>query len=296
MQRIWPCRGAAKILPAISPLRRQALLAQTLLQTGYSASAIEAAAMAKALASFLDQMQDEELAFTALDGLVPEIYAAHWQQTLKLLHIVRDIWPQLLAIEGALDPAVRRDRLFTAQIAAWQADPPPSRVIVAGSTGSLKGVRRLMRAVLALPQGEVVLPALDRDLDEESWQALDTSHPQYYLRQLLADLQAERQGVPDWAGLDPCQTAARQYLITELFRPAATTEQWQKLQPVQVTAGCEGHYQAGLRHRARGGGGDCLPAAGNTGDPWPPRGARYPGSDPGPAGARGAGAVGDRDR
>ncbi len=233
-------QGGMDIPPAISPLRRQALLARTLLQSGYSSNVLEAVAMAKVLAGFLDQMQDEELDFAALDELVPDIYAAHWQQTLTLLHIVREVWPQLLAIEGALDPAVRRDRLFTAQIEAWQTNPPENRVIIAGSTGSLRGVRRLMQAVLALPQGEVILPALDRDLDDASWEALDTAHPQYYLRQVLATLGIERESVSDWAGLGEYQTTARQYLITELFRPAATTEQWQYLQPAQIANGLDG--------------------------------------------------------
>jgi ATP-dependent helicase/nuclease subunit B len=232
--------GAAEIAPTISPLRRQALLAQALLQSGFSPTAVEAAAMAKALAGFLDEMQDEGLDFTALDELVPDLYAAHWQQTLKLLHIVREIWPQLLAIEQAIDPAQRREQLFAAQIRQWQETPPAERVIVAGSTGSLRGVRGLMQAVLALPQGEVILPALDRDLDEESWAVLDSSHPQYYLRQVLAALDIPREAVPDWAGLGDCQPPVRQYLITEIFRPAATTEQWQSLDTARIAAGTEG--------------------------------------------------------
>ena len=46
----------------------------------------------------------------------------------------------------------------------------------------------------------IVLPGLDRDIDDESWQALDPSHPQFGLRQLLEALGCPRHEVKDWPG------------------------------------------------------------------------------------------------
>ena len=70
-----------------------------------------------------------------------------------------------------------------------------------------------------------MLPGLDRDMDEASWKQLDQSHPQFGLRELLAALGCERNEVADWPGdSDP----ARHLLITELMRPAETTEAWSR--------------------------------------------------------------------
>ena len=40
--------------------------------------------------------------------LVPADYAAHWQETLEFLKILGEVWPQIRAVEGGIDPAERR--------------------------------------------------------------------------------------------------------------------------------------------------------------------------------------------
>ena len=46
-------------------------------------------------------------------------------------------------------------------------------MIAAGSTGSQPATRELLAVIAGLPQGAVVLPGLDREMDEESWSKLD---------------------------------------------------------------------------------------------------------------------------
>ena len=42
-------------------------------------------------------------------------------------------------------------------------------MIAAGSTGSMPSTAKFLHAVAALPQGAVVLPGLDTDLDDDAW-------------------------------------------------------------------------------------------------------------------------------
>ncbi len=70
-----------------------------------------------------------------------------------------------------------------------------------------------------------MLPGLDRDMDERSWAELDETHPQFGLRELQKALGCERRDVVEWP--DGAGTSsARHLLITELMRPAETTEEW----------------------------------------------------------------------
>ena len=70
-----------------------------------------------------------------------------------------------------IEPAARRDLLIEAEAARLTAhhDGP---VIAAGSTGSMPATAKFLHAVAALPQGAVVLPGLDTDLDDEAWQLI----------------------------------------------------------------------------------------------------------------------------
>ena len=73
--------------------------------------------------------------------------------------------------------------------------------------------------IARLPQGAVVLPGLDRDLDEESWGELDPGHPQFGLKQLLDTIGAARDDVEDWHGAAP--NPARETLLRETLAPRA---------------------------------------------------------------------------
>ncbi len=227
---------ATELAPAIEDLRRRLILARTILQLGAARgpearerSAVQAAALAGELARLIDQVETERLSFDRLAELVPNEYAAHWQETLRFLAIVTEHWPAVLAAEGAVDPSRRRNLALAALLSHWQARPPPGPVYAAGSTGTVPATADLLAAIAVLPQGRVVLPGLDRDLDEPSWAALDASHPQYSLKRLLTRLGLHRHEVPDWptAEVSP-RAAARARLAGLALLPATTSGQWRE--------------------------------------------------------------------
>ena len=221
--------GALDIPPAIPELRRRLLLAELILKLG-GRTAEQAVGLAAELARLIDQVETERLDFDHLAALVPERYARHWQITLEFLRIVTEHWPKVLAAEGAIGPAARRNRLLEAQTALWRERPPRDPVIAAGSTGSIPATADLLALVATLPAGQVVLPGLDRHTDAAGWDQLEPSHPQYGLKRLLERIGVERREVADW----PCEgiaatTPARATLIAEALRPAGSTDVWRGL-------------------------------------------------------------------
>jgi len=218
--------AAASVPPAIAPLRRQLLLARLL--TTAKADAIapdQALRLAAELARLLDQVHTEGLDFSALADLVPGEFARHWQITLTFLAIVTEHWPRMLAEEGAIDPADRRNRLLTAQATAWRERPPETPVIAAGSTGSIPATAELLAVVARLPRGAVVLPGLDLAASDETWEALEASHPQFAMARLLDRMGSDRAAVRPWPALGrtsgPSRTP-RVRLVNLALRPAAT--------------------------------------------------------------------------
>src|SRR5918996_4904245 len=216
--------------PVIGSLRRQWLLARLFERSHWQAT--HALHLATELAGLLDELQTERVPVDALARLVPAPLAEHWQKNQQVLAVIAEVWPEVLAAEGALDPAERRHRLLSELAARWRAAPPQGRVVAAGSTGSIPATRTLLGAIAALPGGTVVLPGLDQAMDEASWLRLDPGHPQHGLKQLLEALNVERTAVGSWpapgvVGTDP----ARARLLGEVMRPAATIAAWQHLPP-----------------------------------------------------------------
>jgi ATP-dependent helicase/nuclease subunit B len=221
--------------PAISPLRRQVLLAQAILRAGHNfgerpPSIDQATRLAGELAQLLDQMATEGVGFDGLAELALD-HAEHWQRTIKFLEILSKVWPGMLAAEGALDPAERRNRLLASETARLKRQPPADPIIAAGSTGSIPATAELLAAIAASPKGRVILPGLERDADAETWAAIeeDALHPQHGMALLLKRFGVAPAEVALWPVSDRRSLpASRARLINEALRPAETTGRWRE--------------------------------------------------------------------
>ena len=191
-----------EIPPAISGLRRQLLLSRLILPFRQGRmTPDQAARLAAELAGLLDQVQLERLDFHGLKDLVPDTpkdLAEHWQKTLGFLEILTRSWPAILAEEGCIDPAQRRNLLLQARARQWAENPPAGPVIAAGSTGSIPATADLLKVVANLPRGAVVLPGFDAAMDPETIEVLPPSHPQFGMAQLVAHLEIEPAKVRPW--------------------------------------------------------------------------------------------------
>ncbi len=245
--------GETDLPQALPALTRQLLLTRTILAWHQQRTPKEvppvdqAARLAQELGRLLDQVETEGLSFDRLADLVPEDYADHWQETLEFLSIVTQAWPAIEQEQGCIGLAARRRLLHDAQARQWRATPPSGPVIAAGSTGSIPSTARLLVTIARLPQGEVVLPGLDRSCDDQAWQALasDPTHPQYGLAGLLHHMKLERNQVGDWlsdrraAPHSPrlsVSPAGRGRLINLALATAERTSDWAQLAK-QTTAG-----------------------------------------------------------
>ncbi len=193
-------------------------------------------ALATDLARLMDDMATREVDWAALDGIVPDALDQYWQLSLDFLKIARATWPAYLAEIGKIEPALRRDRLIAAE-AARLKQHPDGPVIAAGSTGSMPATAKFLHAIAQLPQGAVVLPGLDTDLDDAAWHSIGgiagaqgtfavpptSNHPQFALHALLKRFGLKRSEV---LPLGAAARHGRELLASEAMRPSGATGQW----------------------------------------------------------------------
>jgi len=235
--------------PAVSPLERQLALTRLVLAWSQSirddgsgsdadfapvaaagaATPAQAAHLAADLARLMDMVETEGKSLDGLAELVPEDFSEHWKLTIDFLRIVTTFWPDHLTERGLLSAADRRNRLIRAEAERLTRTPPKEPVIVAGVTGSVPATVELIRAVARLPAGAIVIPGLDRSLDDASWQHLAShpEHPQHDLHGLLAALAVSRGAVREVTGTPaPRHVAIRGTFLGEVMRPAGATGLW----------------------------------------------------------------------
>jgi len=195
----------------------------------------QAANLARELASLIDMVETENVSLAGLQGIVGEDFSVHWQRTLDFLKIVTQWWPDYLAASDRLAPMDRRNQLILAEARRLNETRPTAPIIVAGVTGSIPATVELMRAIAGLEQGAIVLPGVDLDLDEPSWQAITTGgsdqrphseHPQFGLKTLLDRLGVDRRDVMLLTDAPNSPLTVRERLISEAMRPSSTTAGW----------------------------------------------------------------------
>ena len=229
--------------PAIDPLDRRLALTRLILQwsrqleppardgeTGFTARATpaQASSLAAQLATLMDEFDIEQVDLEKLKTLVPDQFAEHWQKTLDFLKIVTEHWPRHLEDHGVMAPYARRDKLMAEQTKRFLASPPAAPVIAAGSTATQPASAALLEAIARLPNGAVVLPGLDLELDEDSWREItdpapNPEHPQFGMAQFLTRLGATRENVMVLGASVP---EVRTQLISQAMRPAGTSGAW----------------------------------------------------------------------
>jgi ATP-dependent helicase/nuclease subunit B len=195
--------GALELPPSVDPHRRLSVLAHLILRLngagGAPRTADRAWMLARELATLMDEADRAEIDLAArLPDAADPAYAAHWARTLEFLRIVTHAWPAWLEENGVINPAARQVLLLNAQAKAWEERAPDYPVVVAGTTAGIPAVARLARVVVRLPLGCVVLPVLDTVMSNEAWAAMEDSHPQAGLANLLAVLDATRDDVLLW--------------------------------------------------------------------------------------------------
>jgi ATP-dependent helicase/nuclease subunit B len=254
---VEPAEPALDIPPAVHPFERRlrltrlvaAWLDRLAAETGRArGSAAEAAHLAAELGRVMDMVATEGVPWSALEKVLPAELQAHWAITLDFLKIATDYWPAELAERGLVDAAERRRALVEAEAARLARHAGP--VIAAGSTGSIPSTAALLDTIARLPHGAVVLPGLDLDLDEATWNGLlraegatadpAPSHPQTAMRALLDRMDELRRDEVETLG--PAPAGLRGKLLSEALRPAESTPAWAELREngVDLAPGLDG--------------------------------------------------------
>jgi ATP-dependent helicase/nuclease subunit B len=195
-------------------------------------------ALATDLARLMDDMVTRGVGFESLNGLVPDALDKYWQLTLDFLKIAQQWWPAHLEDIKKIEPAARRDQLITAEANRLKAHSE-GPVIAAGSTGSMPATAKFLHAIANLPNGAVVLPGLDTDLDDDAWNLIggsedkqgkvltppSSNHPQFALHGLLDRFGIKRSDVELLGEPSP---KGREMLASETMRPSNATAQWHR--------------------------------------------------------------------
>ena len=228
--------------PAIEPLERLLRLSALVRGEGSAESLRLAADLARALDALLVEEIEPRRLTQAVAGTGD--LARHWEKSLEKLRLIYDAWPAILAADGLIDLAERRNRLLRHLSERWKISPPSGFTVAAGITTAAPAVAALIARVARLPEGMVVLPGLwlANIFPDAEWEALgpddqgrsEANHPQFHLKLLLDRLGVARAEVQRWhwsGGV--ASSPARGRAVANAMAAPDFSHKWETLKPAE---------------------------------------------------------------
>ena len=192
------------------------------LATDILASPVQCFNLSRSLQDLLTQTETEETSFDKLQSVYDLDLAGHRAAILSLLGIIATDLPSCLHKASLLGPAARRNRMIRLEAARIIEGRHVGPIIAAGSTGTNPATRELLKAIATHPQGAVILPGLDLDMDDLAWSAVAPEHPQFAMALLLQQWGFERQNVQALGA----EAQVRPWLLNTALRPTAVADTW----------------------------------------------------------------------
>ncbi len=179
--------------------------------------------LADSLYALMDEAHGERVALANLAELEIGEHAAQWEITKEFLAIFAE-YEKMIDLST---PAKQTHAVLDVYEEIWNDQPTPTRIFIVGSTGSRGQSLRFMKLVRELPNGVVVLPGVDPNIDEVEHHFSDTSpkldHPQGVLLKTMRELGVSIATLNSW---EPAEKPKRNDLLSLALVPAPVTDRW----------------------------------------------------------------------
>jgi ATP-dependent helicase/nuclease subunit B len=232
-------RQSLEILPAIPKVKRLILITKLIQDISQKVSYLDYLSFSQAfkisssLTDLIDDSYRYEKPFENVENILPEDLALDKQESLSFLKTFFEQYPKQLKSLGYIDAIERRNIILAEyrKILAGKQNKQQvfdEKIFIAGSTGSLPETRRLIKTISELDNGYVILPYIDRQIDESIWQNIspiesEINH-QSLVKNLLDHLAIARNNIKILGGYNKAQD--KEKIISNIFSPTDYINLW----------------------------------------------------------------------
>lgn len=228
------CNSFSEKNSIISPIKQQMILTRLIYQwyklQNKNTNLSQSAFLAIELNKLLNELETEQISLKKLENINQCENAFHWEEILKFLSIIIKELPRILNLQKELTVAMYRNINLKKYGLSLEKNPPKYPIIVAGSTGSIMATSDLIKTISSLDNGYIILPYIDKCLDNKSWEVITEIHPQYNIKKLLEKLEVKRENISNWDDdFSEDHNKEKLRFISEVMRPSETIESWNSI-------------------------------------------------------------------
>lgn len=180
--------------------------------------------LAKELLAILRQFDQQGLDIREIMQTDVGNLAEHWQHNYEFLRLLCEHLPAILEQSNYITQGQYYNQLITNLLQYWQKQSPDYPMIAMLSSGHIAATRQLMHYIADHPQGMVLIPSFDVQINQKLWEAIKPSHPFYHVKTWLKGVGVtEIEQLKIWSG---CSINSINHVMQQLMLPDSCTEQW----------------------------------------------------------------------
>lgn len=171
-----------------------------------------------------------DISYKDISNIIPFDQDKFWDTTRNFISIIAKLWPEYLEKIGSSDPMASLISNMNALADAIENGEINSKIIIAGSTGSMPSTAKLIRAVAKSKNGRIILPGLDNLADEsifdfKNFTQANYNHPQHILANLLHFIGIKRDNVTQ-IGFASKPIRMRHQVVSNALQPPGSPSLW----------------------------------------------------------------------
>ncbi len=181
-----------KTQPVISALARHMIMARQVQAKDSSLSPEQVTHQAAALSRLYEQLIHHDVSFYKVKNLVPSDFSIHWQESLAFLKIALNTYPQWLKEQNVQDEAHYKRLCLQKQAEIYRKNGFEYPVLAVGFSDTTAAGVEFLASILSQKNGQLILPALDLNMSEDTWKNIPPTHAQFGMKTLLKNLNISR--------------------------------------------------------------------------------------------------------
>lgn len=150
---------------------------------------------AQALSKIFHRLKSYDVTLDEITAFVPPELSHHWEENLDFFKVAFDFYPNWLGEQGRIDAADASRKVVKAQIKDYKDKGIENLTLAVGFSDSTPLGISLIKEIISHEKGGLILPGLDKNMEEYVWQKLKPAHPNYTMKRLLDGLNVERKHV-----------------------------------------------------------------------------------------------------
>lgn len=174
------------------------------------------------IAALIFKLELHQIKIEEIIKIIDENLALHQQELLSIIKFSLQFWCQ--------NSYITKSGWNNILIDSFSKTLNNKMIIIAGISTNIPSITQLIKKVSTIRNNFIVFYGLDNYLDENAWQNISPTHPQYNFKEILRKLDITRNNINIWKQTNNLNFS----WLSNALKPARSTDNWHNIKKSKI--------------------------------------------------------------